>query len=387
MELQELTKAYGDLAEAWAEFKDEADKGRKADETKLRRLNDAMDETQKRISLLEVALKRPGIRSGIEGADAWKHEEGGKAFCTYLRKGDRVLEPEETKALVVADDAAAGYYAPAEFSNEITKAVVEMSPFRTVARVTTIGAKSLLLPKRTGTFAARRVAEIGTRSETTGYTTGQNEIVAPEMYAEVHVSQQLLEDNAVNLESELQLEFAEQFAVKEGAEFINGNGAEEAEGILSNSEVASTNSGSASAISDANGQVDGLVDLMFDLKTSYRQNGTFLANRLTIGALRKLKDDNRQYIWQPSLQQGQPDRLLGAPMLEMPDMPDVASGAFPLAFGDFRRAYRIVDRIQMSILSDPYTLANVGQRKFLARKRVGGALVLPEACRKLRIAA
>jgi HK97 family phage major capsid protein len=128
--------------------------------------------------------------------------------------------------LVAANDTLGGYYlSPAEMANEIIKAVVLQSPMRALARVTPIGVASLKLPKRTGTFAATRVGEIASRTETTGYTTGMVEIFCPEMYAEVHISEQMIEDSMFDIQAEMQLEFAEQFAVKEGAEFISGTGA------------------------------------------------------------------------------------------------------------------------------------------------------------------
>jgi HK97 family phage major capsid protein len=108
-------------------------------------------------------------------------------------------------------------------------------------------------------------------------------------------------------------------------------------------------------------------------------------NRFTLGAVRKLKDANDSYIWQPGLSAGVANTILGAPYVEVPDMPDVAAAAFPIAFGDWRRAYVIVDRIAMSVLRDPFTRGSQGQVKFLARRRVGGQVVLAEAVRKLKV--
>ena len=345
-----------------------------------------------RVAGIEVALKRPpGSSGGLSEAEA-KAEEYKGLFWGGIRQGwenlsaDDMAIVNEVKALVIGDDTLGGYYAaPSTFEAEIIKAIIEFSPFRTVARITGIGTRSLLIPKRTGVFAARRVAEVEVRSETEGYTTGMVEIPAPEMYADTRVSLQMLEDTGFNLEAELNSEIAEQFAVKEGAEFIGGNGAEEAEGILTNSDVLETNSGSASSIADTDGQADGLIDLFHGIKTGYSASSTWLLNRLTLGDVRKLKDADKNYIWVMGLADLRPNTILSAPYVEMPDMPDVAANAFPIMFGDFRRAYRIVDRVGMSVLRDPFTLGNVGQIKLLARKRVGGKVILAEAMRKLKV--
>jgi HK97 family phage major capsid protein len=366
-------------------------KAKEEAEAQSKEYAEKLAEQKGRIDALETAAKRPGSSLKDEGSE---DPEYVKAFDHWMRKGVDLISTdersalEERKALVMANDAAAGYYAaPSDMDTEIIKEIVEISPFRGVARATAIGSRSLLLPRRTGVFAATRVAEIGSRSETTGYTAGQVEIVAPEMFAEVRLSQQLLEDAFVNLEDEIRMDMAEQFAVKEGAEFIAGNGADEAEGILTATGTTEVASGAAAAIAHASSaEADGLIDCFHAIKTGYAVNGTWVLNRLSLRDVRKLKDTNEQYVWQPGLADLRPNTILGAPYVEMPDMPDIAANAYPIAFGDFRRAYRIVDRVGMSLLRDPYTLANVGQIKMLARKRVGGAVVLAEAIAKIKIA-
>lgn len=377
------------MAEAWNAFKEESDLGRKADQEKLARLNSAMDAISDRQGELEVVLKRPRIGTSVADEFSWNERLESKAFHNYLRQGDQKMEPDEAKALVVADDTAGGYLAPSSFSNELVKAVVEMSPFRSVARVMNIGSRSIRIPKRTGTFSAVWTGESSTRSETEGLTFGQTEIIAPELYALVDLSNQLIEDSEVNIQSELSSEFAGQFAVAEGAAFINGNAAERPQGIMDSSVsgFAEVASGAANALAHATeAEADGFIDAFHALKTAYAQNGTWLLNRTTLAEVRKLKDSQNQYIWQPGLADLRPNTILGAPYVEMPDMPDVAANAYPVAFGDWRRAYRIVDRISMSVLRDPYTQQTSGNVRFHARRRVGGAVVLGEAFVKLKIA-
>ena len=159
------------------------------------------------------------------------------------------------------------------------------------------------------------------------------------------------------------------------------------EGFMTNGDVAETNSGSAATIADAAGQANGLIDMAHNLKTAYARNGTWLLNRKTLGAIRKLKDDQNGYVWMPGLAALRPSTILDAPYLEVPDMADEAANAYPIAFGDWRRAYLIVDRISMSVLRDPFTQSTSGTVRFVARRRVGGQVVLAEAIRKLKCAA
>jgi HK97 family phage major capsid protein len=263
------------------------------------------------------------------------------------------------------------------------KDITEISPIRSIARVRNTSSKSVQFPKKVGTFAAQWVGETGTRSETTGYQVGLEEIPAHEHYAEVHISEANLEDSVFNLEAEMQSEFAEQFAKAEGTAFVSGNSVNKPEGLLQNSSVSEVNSGSASALT-----ADGLISLVHSIKSEYGRNGTFIFNRNTLAEIRKLKDTAGQYVFQAgmSLQAGVPNTILGYPYVEVTDMPAIAGNAFPVMFGDFRRAYLIIDRVALSVLRDPFTVANNGNVKYLARRRVGGQVVQAEAIVKQKIA-
>lgn len=297
---------------------------------------------------------------------------------------------EEYKAMTVTDDTTGGYLAPVEYVREIIKGVTLISPVRDIVRVRTTASKSIQLPKRNSQFAARRTSEVGSRTETTGLAYGMVEIDAPEMYALVDISQQNLEDSAFDLEAEIRFESEEQFAVKEGAEFVTGTGVGECEGIVTNAIAAATGSipftvsGSAAVIADANGVADGLITLFHTVKTQYARQGQWILNRLTLGAVRKLKDNNKQYIWQPGLAQGVPNTILSAPYTEVPDMQSEGANNYPIGFGDWKRGYTLLDRIGMSLLRDPYTQATSGMIRFLMRRRVGGRVVLGEAMRLLK---
>ena len=334
---------------------------------------------EEKLTRFETMLKRPD--AGVETPQV---DMAVKAFDSYLRKGENELTPEENKSLTVGDNTAAGFIAPPEYVNELIKTVTEVSPLRSIARVRPTTQKSVQMPSRTATFSAVFVAEQGTRSETTGYTTQQEEIPTHEMYALVDISEQLLEDSVFNLEAEMQQEFATQFAKAEGTKFITGTGVGAPEGITINSDVGTTNSGSGTVLT-----ANGLLDLVHAIKSDYTNNATFVFNRTTLAAIRKLQDSAGQFVFQAGmlLTGGVPNTILGYPYVEMPDMPDVASSAKPVAFGDFSRGYMIVDRVGLAVLRDPFTQATSGNVRYYARKRVGGQVVLAEAIRTQTISA
>lgn len=303
-----------------------------------------------------------------------------RAFTNFLRLGQERMVPEETRALIVGDDTKGGYLAPAEFQAEVIKGIVEISPIRQAVRVGSTGAGEVILPKLTGRPTASWVGEDEERDETT-MTYGQIEIPVHELACFIDVSLRLLEDSAINVESEISSELSQEFAVKENAAFSNGNGAKKPLGIQQAQGIAEIVNGHA-----ANINADQLIGLMYSMPATYRNNGSWLMNSTTLGKVRTLKDGNGNYLWQPSHQAGQPSTLLGRPVIEDPTMPDAANGTFPIIYGDFTKAYRVYDRVGMSILRDPYTQATKGMVRFHARRRVGGAPILTEALRKLKMA-
>ena len=332
-----------------------------------------------KMNQIEALLKRPQV-----GAESEQIDMHMKSFDKWLRKGKENMDENEVKALTVSDDTAAGFLAPPEYVNELIKTITEITPFRSAARVRATNQKSVQIPSRTATFSAVFVAEQGTRSETTGYTTQLEEIPTHELYALVDISEQELEDSVFDLEAEMQLEFATQFAKAEGTAFISGNGVGKPEGVLTNSSVGTTNSGDNSLLTG-----DGLLDLVHAIKSDYGQNAIFMFNRSTLAAIRKLKDSAGQYVFQAGmmLTAGVPNTILGYPYVEAPDMPDVAGSAKPVVFGDFNRGYMVVDRVNLSVLRDPFTQATSGNVRYVARRRIGGQVVLAEALRTQTISA
>lgn len=329
-----------------------------------------------RMTAIETRLNRPGATT--ERTDNGAIER--RAFTGFLRRGREALQADEVRALRVADDTAGGFLAPAEFTTEVIKNLVEFSPVRQAARVGSTSAGEVILPKRTGRPTAYWVGETEDRTES-GSTYGQIEIPIHEIAVYVDVSLRLLEDAAINVEQEVAADLAEEFGRLEGVAFVSGDGVKKPLGFMSHASVVSVANGHATALS-----ADGLIGFMYALPAFYRNRGSWMMNGATLAAVRKLKDGQNNYLWQPSYQVGQPETLLGRPVIEATDMPDIASNAFPIAFGDFGSAHRIYDRVSMSIMRDPYSVATKGLVRFHARRRVGGGVVLAEAIKKLKMA-
>ncbi len=329
-----------------------------------------------KVEHLETVLTRPE-----SGYDAKQVDSTVQAFDNYCRKGLEHLNDMERKALTVSNDSTGGYLAPPEYVRELLKTVTEISPIRSIARIRSTGQRSIQVPKRTGQFSAAWVAESGTRAETTGWNVGLEEIPAHEHYALVDISEQDLEDSVFDLEAEMQSEFAEQFAKAEGAAFVSGDAVGKPEGFMTNGDVGFIVSGDADEIT-----ADGLISLVHNIKSEYSRNGTFVFNRTSLAKIRKLKDTAGQYVFQAgmTLQGGVTNTILGQSYVEATDMPSEGSGTFPVAFGDFRRAYMIVDRVSMAVLRDPFTQATTGNVRYIARRRVGGQVVQAEAISKLK---
>ena len=402
---EDIKNAIQDLGQTFNEFKkvnderlEQIEKGESSayNEEKLSKLEAKLDsyeemnqkltiaeqnaeQIKEQVSKIETMVTRPD--SGFESKQV---DEYLNAFDKYCRKGVEGLDSMEKKALTVSNDTTGGYLAPPEYVRELLKTITEISPIRSIARVRTTGQRSIQIPKRDGQFAAQWVSESGTRSETTGYTVGLEELPAHEMYALVDISEQDLEDTVFDLEAEMQSEFAEQFAKAEGAAFVSGNSVGKPHGFMDASGVGSVDSGSATAVT-----ADGLISLVHNIKSDYTRNGTFVFNRATLASIRKLKDTAGQYVFQTGMMLGgnMVNTILGHPYVEATDMPSEGSNTFPVAFGDFRRAYMIVDRVNLAVLRDPFTQATTGNVRYIARKRVGGQVVQAEAINKLKCSA
>jgi HK97 family phage major capsid protein len=374
-EIQTLTKSMREkLDQAEAE---KAKYGEALAETKA-----SIDAMNSRIDTVEVSGKRHAIETG-SGANAMTEAqaEHAKAFYAWARKDEKGCTPEQLKTLTVNSDPDGGYTVPVTMHNQIISKLIEFSPVRELATVVTIGSgDTIKFPvEDTQNFAASWVGETAARPETTSGQLRLVALTAHELYANPFVSQTLLDDSGFNIEAWLADRVSMRFAVTEGTAFISGTGSGQPEGLLTNASVTTVTSATANVIG-----ADDLKDMFYALPEYYTRNAAWLMRRATVGAIRKLKDGNGNYLWQPGLTADAPPTIEGRPYREAVDMPAIATGAKPVLFGDIRAGYTIVDRQGIRVTRDP--LSNKPYVEFYHLKRTGGGVVLPEAFRTLTIA-
>jgi HK97 family phage major capsid protein len=331
-----------------------------------------------------------GARPALSGAKS----ESSPFVERYLRKG---LEAGvELKAMSGATDAAGGYAVPEELDAQIERTLSAISPIRAIANVVKVGSAGYRKLVTTGGTPSGWVAETAARPETG--TPDFMEIAPPfgDLYANPAASQAMLDDAAFDVEAWLAGEIATEFARAEGAAFVAGNGTSrpkgflaapnsiDADGVRAFGTLQFIKTGVAGGFPASNPQ-DKLIDLVQTLRSPYRQGAVFVMNSATAAGIRKFKTADGAFLWQPGLVGGQPDTLLGYPVVEAEDMPDVAANALSIAFGNFRAGYLIAERAETQILRDPYT--NKPFVHFYATKRVGGQVMNSEAIKLLKFAA
>ena len=324
-------------------------------------------------------IEAKGNRAKGGADDKGEPSEVRKAFGAYLARGNDA-GPDVLKALTTLQDPKAGYLAPPEMVSEMIRDLVEVSPIRQFASVRQTSAPSVIYPRRTGITNARWRGETEPQQESEP-TFGQAEVDVKSLDTYVDLSNELLADSAGQAEAEVRLALAEDFGRKEGIAFVSGDGKLEPSGVLNEPLIPAVNSGDAAKVTP-----EALIALMYSLPAMYRNRGAWAMNGTTLAALRLLKDGDGRFLWQPSFQAGQPETILGRPVVEMVDLPDIAAQGTPIVYGDWS-GYRIVDHTALSILVNPYMLATNGMTRIHATRRVGGRVIQPTKFRKLKIAA
>lgn len=317
------------------------------------------------------------------------------AVKSYLKKGEKMLTADETKAMQVGIDSDGGYLVYADLSGRIVTRLFDLSPIRAIANVQVIGSDALEGVEDLNEADAGWVGEVATRSETNTPGLGKYRIEANEMYAKPKASQKLLDDSSVDIESWLGMKVSDKFARLEGAAFVAGNTPTRPRGFTSYTTAATADASRAWGVLEhvktgANGdfhttQADPLFDLIAAFKPGYLNGANWVTRRSVMNKIRKFKTTTTlEYIWQPGLQMGQPDRLLGYPIVMAEDMPTLATGSNSMALGNFQLGYQIVDRLGIRVLRDPYTDKPFVQ--FYTIKRTGGAVVQFEAIKFINFA-
>ncbi len=405
-----VTAAFDDFMEAFESFKDVNDRRLGEIEQKLTsdivtrdkvdRINRAMDDQKKLLDQLVLKKVRPQLgsaRAGAYGAAEMSPEaaEHKAAFDAYVRRGDEAgLRELEAKAMSAGSGADGGYLVPDETDTEIGRRVSVVSPMRALSTVRTVSSAVLKKPFATTGLATGWVAEATARPQTNAPQLAELSFPTMEFYAMPAATQALLDDAAVDIEAWIAGEVDIVFAEQEGDAFIRGDGINKPKGFLSYTTVADSawswgNLGyiatGAAGAWKSTGPSDTLVDAIYSLKSGHRQNGTFMLNRKVQADIRKFKDADGNYMWRPPASAGQPATLMGFPVAEAEEMPDVTAGSLSIAFGDFRSGYLVVDRAGVRILRDPYSAKPYVL--FYTTKRVGGGVQNFEAIKLVKFAA
>jgi HK97 family phage major capsid protein len=356
-----------------------------------------------RLEEIESKRNSPGLTAAGDTREGREHK---RLFCEWLRKpydggrkqalGD--FQSKLTKSINLGANADGAYAVPEEIARDIEKMEIKLSPVRNmvkVVRTSTGDFKSLV---NIGGAASGWVGETDSRTET---LTPQLRERAPsfgEIYAYPQVTEWAADDIFFNVADWLTSEVSEQFAYEEGAAVLTGDGTKKPTGMLHTSPVTTADGASPLRSADAYQYIgcpsvsspavaelvgDKLIDLVYSVNAKYRSGAAWAMNSTTAGAVRKLKDSNGQYLWQPSLQAGQPDRLLGYEVAVWEQMDDVGTNKFPIAFGNFNRGYILADRTDIRITVDN-NITTPGKIKFFVRRREGGCVLNNDAIKWLK---
>jgi len=365
-------------------------------ENKLDGFDKTLEELHAQVDSLEVILGRRGLGGGGWSAGAESAKEHKAAFNSWARQGGNDVELrrlEVAAGLNTTNDPDGGFLVPDELAREIDRQATASVAMRRLASIVKISAGEYKRPMSLGGAAGGWVAEMDDRDETDSPELSLFQPAMAEIFAMPSVTQKLLDLSDFDVERWLMDEIMAVITEKEGEAFITGDGVGKPKGIVdADKMVANANwvygktgfvaGGHATLLNN----VDRLIDLQHALKPIYRQNGTWLMNDSTFAVIRKLKDGDGNYIWRPGVLEGAPDMLLGKPVEIDDNMPSIGENAFPIAFGDFKRAYTVVDHKNgIRMLRDPYT--KKGFVRFYCTKRLAGGVSNYEAIKFLKIAA
>lgn len=404
--MDELKKLIEALGRTFEEFKTANDKRIAAIEkngsapgeliAKVEAINKDISEItamKKQLEAIETAVAKGQLPGGAQNAVDKVKAEHKAAFEGWFRKGiEGNLKDLQVKASASSgDDTAGGFTVPEEMEAGIDRVLGTVSAMRRLATVISIGTDEYKKLVSKGGTTSGWTAEKGSRSETDVSALAQIIINAKEIYAMPYATQQLLDDSRIDIAQWLANEVAIEFEEEEGDAFIDGDGVTKPKGIASYSMVANSSyawgkvgyitSGHATTINSA----DKLIDLVHALKSGYRNGASWLMNDTTFGKIRLLKDGEGNYLWRPGIEAGAPETLLGKPVEIDDNVADIGASAYPIFFGNFKRAYLIVDRQGIRVLRDPYSAKPYVA--FYTTKRVGGGIVMYEAIKALKVSA
>lgn len=356
MNITEMTTKLDTFNEQLAAFSDNKSLGK-------------IKELEAKVSNMETVLARPDIGMTYDFAD--------QSFTNYLRKGD--ISGFETKSFSSGAEEGGVLLMPTLY-NKIIAGITARSPMRRLASVETISTNVLDVIIEDGKFDAGWVADGAARDDTETPKLQSKKISVHELYAQPKATQRLLDDSAINLESWLNERLQDSFVRAENKSFFQGNGENQPVGILHYGEEAVER---VKVAEDGKIEPEDILNLINSLDESYLANASLVMHRSTLCEIQKLQDENGRFIWQPSISDSQPQTLFGVPVVCSSDMPVFKEGNLAMALGDFKAAYKIVDRSGIIMMRDPYTEKPFV--KFYAVKRVGGDLVNGNALKFLKM--
>ena len=374
------------LAAAFEEFKTTNEsKGAEKDALVQAKLETISNDMSDLTAAIEEAQRKLAAAS-LGGAGGPVDPEHSSQINAYMRAG---TVPTVQAAMTEGTDSAGGYMVPVEWDRTITDKLKQRSPIRENARVVTIGERGFTRIYNDGVIGSGWVGETAARPETTTPGLSTLQFDTGEIYANPAVSQRMLDDAGFDLEGWLTSEVDGEFAIQENIAFLSGNGTNKPFGILTYvtgaanaakhpfGAIAATNAAGTAAVTG-----DELLTLIGTLPSERDANSKWYLNRATLFAIRKLKDGQGNYLWQPNYVAGEPAALAGYPVVEVAGMPTMATGAVFALFGDMEETYLVVDRLGTRVLRDPFT--NKPYVHFYTTKRVGGGVQNPEYMKALK---
>ena len=351
-------------------------------EQKVERLNAVLDNAKSALDRAVLDRARPQL----DGLRPQADDEYKAAFSAYVKRG-------EAKALSIGSNPDGGYLVPAETETQILTRLAHISPIRGIAGVRQVSSSVYKKPVTLSGPAVGWVAETASRPQTASQTIDELSFPTAELYAMPAATSAFLDDAAVDVGQWIAEEVNAAFAEQETAAFVSGDGTNKPKGFLAETQVAESAwewdkigylATGVSGGFPASDESDVLIDFVYALKAGYRQNASWVMNRKSQAAIRKLKDADGNYLWQPAIAPGGKATLMGFELVEAEDMPDIGAGTTPIAFGDFRRGYLIVDRQGVNVLRDPYSAKPYVL--FYTTKRVGGGVQDFDAIKLLKFA-
>ena len=343
---------------------------------------------QDRLDAFEREMKAPTSEPLTSKPDGAKIDmKTGRASDEYKKNFWNALRskyplPSITNALQVGTDTEGGYLVPDEFERTLVEALEEENIFRTLATIIHTSSGDRKIPVVASKGTAGWIDEEGLYPESDD-TFGQLSLGAYKLGTMIKVSEELLNDSAFDLEAYITREFARRIGTKEEEAFFTGNGTGKPLGLLADTGGAETGVTTASGTAIS---ADEIIDLYYSLRVPYRMKAKWIMNDSTVAAVRKLKDQHGQYLWQPSMVAGTPNTILGCEVITTPFMPTIAAGAKAISFGDYSY-YWIADRQGRTFKRLNELYATTGQVGFLGSQRVDGKLILTEAIKVLKLKA